>query len=130
MPSNVKTSFQIAKDELLRCLVNQYRTLHINHQISWVIIAKEMQTRTSKQCRERWLNHLDDSIDKSPLTENEEKCIRQTRQHQPNLTYVQIAKMLPGRTPLIVKNFIYRERFKTKSSTLRIQRKMSINFIR
>ena len=69
-------------------------------------------------------------VNKSRLTNDEERRILQIRQSQPNLTYVQIAERMPGRTALIIKNFIYRERDKERKSVLRIRQKMSVNYIK
>ena len=38
----------------------------------WGIIAAEMPGRNGKQCRERWHNHLDPSINKEPWSLKEE----------------------------------------------------------
>ena len=35
--------------------------------------------RSGKQCRTRWLNHLDPSISKEPWTEDEERVIYEVR---------------------------------------------------
>ncbi|RIB06042.1 hypothetical protein C2G38_544183 [Gigaspora rosea] len=93
-------------------------------QISWTAVARKVQTRSSKQCRERYINHLDCTIKKGPLTEEEQNLIR--RLLRKTTSYASIASKLPGRTPLQVKNFIYRE--KSKESE-RIKSQMSISNI-
>ncbi|CAG8728031.1 36280_t:CDS:2 [Gigaspora margarita] len=61
---------------------------------------------------------------KGPLTEKEQNLIR--RLQRKTTSYASIASKLPGRTPLQVKNFIYRE--KSKESD-RIKSQMSISNI-
>ena len=60
-------------------LVEKYGTKN------WTAVSQALETsqvmskRTGKQCRERWHNHLDPHINKSPWTESEEKyCTRHT----------------------------------------------------
>jgi len=40
---------------------------------NWGEVASIIEGRTAKQCRERWKNHLDPSINKGPWTEDEDK---------------------------------------------------------
>ena len=42
---------------------------------SWSFIAKQLQGRLGKQCRERWYNHLNPSINKHPWTAEEDRVI-------------------------------------------------------
>ncbi|GBC09209.1 hypothetical protein RclHR1_08690012 [Rhizophagus clarus] len=116
------------EDERLSREVEKYKSLYPNQQISWKYIEEVIENRTSKQCRERWTNHLY-NVNKSPLTAEEESYIIQMRKDDPNIPYVQIAEKLPGRTPLIIKNFIYRERIKERKSILRIRQMMSVKYI-
>jgi hypothetical protein len=58
-----KTPWSIEEDTLLTNIIN------IKGLSSWSIIARELNTalnsnRSGKQCRERWLNHLNPSISK------------------------------------------------------------------
>jgi len=42
-------------------------------RIAWNRLATKMDTRSGKQCRERWTNHLDPDIKKGPWSEEEDR---------------------------------------------------------
>jgi hypothetical protein len=45
-------------------------------EFPWTEIAKDLPIqRTAKQCRERWMQHLNPNLDKSPLSPNETRVI-------------------------------------------------------
>lgn len=62
----------------------------------WTQIAKKLNGRIGKQCRERWHNHLDPNINKSPWTEEEDRLLAQAHEQYGN-QWAKIAKLLPGR---------------------------------
>jgi len=69
----------------------------------WGDIGKCLIGRTGKQCRERWHNQLDPSINKNPWTQEEEELLVRLHDQYGN-KWAEIAKMVPGRTDNTIKN--------------------------
>lgn len=63
---------------------------------NWSTIAKRLKSRRGKQCRERWHNHLDPSVIKTPWTKEEDLIIIKCHCMM-GPRWAQIAKFLPGR---------------------------------
>eukprot|EP01032_Pedospumella_encystans_P010612 gene10612-12392_t len=69
----------------------------------WPNIARLMKSRTGKQCRERYINHLDPNTKKSPWTLLEDDIIRELYPSL-NTKWSQYMSRLPGRTDNAIKN--------------------------
>ncbi|CAH0479276.1 unnamed protein product [Peronospora belbahrii] len=69
---------------------------------NWRQVSNSIPGRTAKQCRERWRNRLDPTINKAPFTEEEDAVIQQSYEKYGN-RWTQIAELLPGRTEDAVK---------------------------
>jgi len=63
----------------------------------WSKIAANLPGRIGKQCRERWHNHLNPDIRKTPWTPEEDRIILQAHQKYGN-QWSYIAKLLDGRS--------------------------------
>jgi hypothetical protein len=69
---------------------------------NWAAVADRVPGRTSKQCRERWFNHLDPNIKRGGYTEDEDNIIP-AQQTKNGSRWSLISAMLPGRTENAVK---------------------------
>jgi hypothetical protein len=94
------------EDEAVEQLVQKYGVK------KWSLIAEKLNTeykikaRNGKQCRERWRNHLDPSVKKLPLSDEEEKLVFEKHREYGN-KWAEIAKYMNGRTDNVIKNYFY-----------------------
>lgn len=72
--SGQRHKFTPAEDELLKSLVQMYG------ESKWALIAEKMQTRSPRQCRERYKNYLSPKIQNAPWTPEEENLLIQKYQ--------------------------------------------------
>ncbi|XP_015573142.1 transcription factor MYB3R-1 isoform X2 [Ricinus communis] len=96
-PELVKGPWSKEEDETIIELVNKYGPK------KWSTIAQHLPGRIGKQCRERWHNHLNPSINKEAWTQQEELALIRAHQIYGN-RWAELTKFLPGRTDNSIKN--------------------------
>ncbi|RHZ00267.1 hypothetical protein DYB35_001559 [Aphanomyces astaci] len=91
-PGLIKGHWAADEDDLLIQLVQASTT------VSWGELSKSIDGRTAKQCRERWKNHLDPSINKGSYSSEEDMLLTAAYAELGN-RWTQIADRMPVCNP-------------------------------
>lgn len=93
----IKAKWTKEEDDVLKKAISKYGTNN------WSLISNEIQGRTGKQCRERWLNQLNPTLNKEHWLPHEDSILTHYQAFYGN-SWSKIAHFLPGRSPNSVKN--------------------------
>lgn len=96
-PALVKGSWTREEDEIIVRFVREFGPKN------WTRLAALLKGRIGKQCRERWRNHLDPSINHAVWTPEEDQLLIELHRQYGN-SWVKISKQMPGRCDNQIKN--------------------------
>jgi hypothetical protein len=99
-PGLHKGSWTPQEDEVVITFVQTYGCK------SWTKLAKLLPGRIGKQCRERWLNHLNPTISRGPWKPDEDELLMQLHKEFGN-SWSKIAARMPNRADNMIKNRWY-----------------------
>lgn len=100
-PGLRKGHWSEAEDEKLLALIDRHQP-----NLDWALIAKSVEGRSAKQCRERWCLNLDPSINHGPWSAEEDHELMEFVRLNGG-KWSLIAKYMPGRTENSVKTRYY-----------------------
>ncbi|OHT10820.1 Myb-like DNA-binding domain containing protein [Tritrichomonas foetus] len=92
-----RIKFTEEEDDKLRQLVQQYG------ESNWEMVAKLMEGRNGRQCRERYRNYLIPGFVKNQWTEKEDQILLQ-KYHEYGPKWTKIMKFFAGRSAVNIKN--------------------------
>ena len=104
------------EDQALKHAVEQYEP-------SWGSVAElynellPIKPRTRKQCRERWSEQLDPSLNLEQFTDAERQILFQLHQEHGNC-WTDIAEQMPGRSANCIKNEFYSRLSKESANSI------------
>jgi hypothetical protein len=96
-PNLYKGAFTVEEDEIIIGHVKQHGPQN------WPKVARLLEHRCAKQCRERWCNHLDPQVSNSMWTYQEDSLIFDHFERF-GAKWSMISQSLPGRTDNAIKN--------------------------
>lgn len=92
-----KNKFTIEEDIYLRKLVAQFG------ENNWQQVARHMEKRNPRQCKERWHNYLSPMVRNAPWQPEEDELLL-AKVGELGQRWVRIAKFFPMRTDINIKN--------------------------
>lgn len=106
----VKGVWTKSEDALLKEAIDDFK----DGNIDWNVVCLKVPHRSAKQCKERWTYRLQPNVKKIPFEKWEDEIVVKERLKFGN-HWTLIARKLPGRTAVAVKNRWYsvlRHRYK------------------
>lgn len=97
MSDRTRRPWTVEEDNLLRNLVQG------SANVTWTVVAENFDNRSGKQCRERWINHVNPEIDTREWTQADDELLYKMHKILGN-KWATIAKSLPGRSEYSIKN--------------------------
>ncbi|TIA28141.1 hypothetical protein D6C78_10879 [Aureobasidium pullulans] len=91
------------EDEKLKTLVR------VIGRRNWVHLSQLVETRTPRQCRERYCNFLRPCLDSRPLT-GEERILVTRLVNELGTKWATIARYMPSRSESLIKNWWYAQK--------------------
>ena len=115
MKSHSKSKFTSEEDRQILDLVSKFGSEN------WALIASKIKGRSTRQCRERYMNYLCPSVNNSPWTDAEDKLLAEKYTlFGPH--WKVIADFFPNRTDINVKNrWLRLERHRIKNNSKKIE---------
>lgn len=100
-PGLKKGHWATEEDELLVAGVRAQMARNVK-RLNWSEVSKTIPMRSCKQCRERWVNHLNPDVNKGVWTPEEDQRLWALQELAPR-KWAKIARQIPGRTENMVK---------------------------
>ncbi|KAJ3435337.1 transcription factor myb119-related [Anaeramoeba flamelloides] len=97
-----KGTWNATEDQILTQIVTKVG----KENMVWTKISKLVPGRNPKQCRERWKNQLDPTIDRSPITREEEELLV-SKIAEIGSKWCKLATFFKGRPDNMLKNYWY-----------------------
>jgi len=111
--SHKRKLFNQDEDKILLDLVEEYGE-------NWILIARRMDARNPRQCKDRYLQYLSPTVNVGPWTVEEDNLLIE-KQRMMGKNWVEISKFFKSRTDTAIKN---RFQYLLKKGTLHESRQL------